>query len=378
MNSLLLRLTLAIPLAVFVFPASADGQQSNRFADNSAQSNRRSRLPADVTSERIKQDFNTAPRTGASAHIRLTGSEGSNNLRHYDQHLRQNAHQTVSVAPPVRFATYEADLSPNLNQIELDQPPQATTEEDSPNNSDLSGIRQALNAYRSQPNLVKQVNNYDSLPHAESAAMDATDQQSFQQEASQTPSQLDEPTKKQPKLNSLGLAFSDDSRKLIERIAYNLLFVLTLGVGFIFVAKKWMKVGGAEVKPSKSEFEVLNTLNLPGKSTLMLIKVNSDRLMVATDSTGVKSVVHLTDSFTENIDAYDDVPEPSAVNQLQQTRSFADHLERETLPNPVAAPKKKHMESRPTPRENIAEKNTEAIQRQMEAALKKFGLKGLV
>jgi len=153
--------------------------------------------------------------------------------------------------------------------------------------------------------------------------MDATDQQSFQQEASQTPSQLDEPTKKQPKLNSLGLAFSDDSRKLIERIAYNLLFVLTLGVGFIFVAKKWMKVGGAEVKPSKSEFEVLNTLNLPGKSTLMLIKVNSDRLMVATDSTGVKSVVHLTDSFTENIDAYDDVPEPSAVNQLQQTRSFA-------------------------------------------------------
>ena len=378
MNSLLLRLTLAIPLAVFIFPASADGQQSNRFADNSAQSNRRSRLPADVTSERIKQDFNTAPRTGASAHIRLTGSEGSNNLRHYDQHLRQNARQTVPVAPPVRFATCEADLSSNLNQIELNQPPQATAEEDSPNNSDLSGIRQALNAYRSQPNLVKQVNNYDSLPHAESGSMDATDQQSIQQEASQTPFQLDEPTEKQPKLNSLGLAFSDDSRKLIERIAYNLLFVLTLGVGFIFVAKKWMKVGGAEVKPKQSEFEVLNTLNLPGKSTLMLIKVNSDRLMVAIDSTGVKSVVHLTDSFTENIDAYDDVPEQSAVNQLQQTRSFADHLERETLPNPVAAPKKKHMESRPTPRENIAAKNTEAIQKQMEAALKKFGLKGLV
>ena len=378
MNSLLLRLTLAIPLAVFIFPASADGQQSNRFADNSAQSNRRSRLPADVTSERIKQDFNTAPRTGASAHIRLTGSEGSNNLRHYDQHLCQNARQTVSVAPPVRFATYDADLSPNLNQIELNQPPQATTEEDSPSNSDLSGIRQALNAYRSQPNLVKQVNNYDSLPHAESGSMDATDQQSLQQEASQTPFQLDEPTEKQPKLNSLGLAFSDDSRKLIERIAYNLLFVLTLGVGFIFVTKKWMKVGGAEVKPKQSEFEVLNTLNLPGKSTLMLIKVNSDRLMVAIDSTGVKSVVHLTDSFTENIDAYDDVPEQSAVNQLQQTRSFADHLERETLPNPVAAPKKKHMESRPTPRENIATKNTEAIQKQMEAALKKFGLKGLV
>lgn len=378
MNSLLLRLTLAIPLAVFVFPASADGQQSNRFADNSAQSNRRSQRPADVTSERIKQDFNTAPRTGTSAHIRLTGSEGSNNLRHYDQHLRQNARQTVSVAPPVRFATYEADLSPNLNQIELNQPPQATTEEDSPSNSDLSGIRQALSAYRAQPNLVKQVNNYNPLPHAESASMDATDQQSFQQEASQTPSQIDAPTKKRSKLNSLGLTVSDDSRKLIERIAYNLLFVLTLGVGFIFVAKKWMKVGGAEVKPSKSEFEVLNTLNLPGKSTLMLIKVNSNRLMVATDSTGVKSVVHLTDSFTENIDAYDDVPEPSAVNQLQQTRSFADHLERETLPNPVAAPKKKHMESRPTPRENIAAKNTEAIQRQMEAALKKFGLKGLV
>ena len=235
MNSLLLRLTLAILLAVFVFPASADGQQSNRFADNSAQSNRRSRLPADVTSERIKQDFNTAPRTGASAHIRLTGSEGSNNLRHYDQHLRQNARQTVSVAPPVRFATYEADLSPNLNQIELNQPPQATAEEDSPSNSDLSGIRQALSAYRSQPNLVKQVNNYDSLPHAESASMDATDQQSFQQEASQTPSQLDEPTKKQPKLNSLGLAFSDDSRKLIERIAYNLLFVLTLGLSLIHI-----------------------------------------------------------------------------------------------------------------------------------------------
>jgi len=92
--------------------------------------------------------------------------------------------------------------------------------------------------------------------------MDASDQQSFQPNANQTPSQLVEPTKKQPKLNSLGLAF-----------------------------------------PSKSEFEVLNTLNLPGKSTLMLIKVNSDRLMVATDSTGVKSVVHLTDSFTENIDA---------------------------------------------------------------------------
>lgn len=379
MSSLLLRLVFAISIAAAALPANVDGQQANGISDNAAQSNsaqenRRSQRFSDFGREPLRHDFNTSRREVSNARIRMTAGDGLTNIRQMPERPLRNADQSHQIAPPIRLAAYEADLSPNLDQIELNQPPRGSDQEDlSDDRNDLSGIRQALGAYRAQPDLVVPASS-DSQVHAEIPAFNVANQQ----DVSTDQGQLQEPATAESKLQALGFSVSDGSRKLVERIAYNMLFVLTLGIGFIVVAKKWKKFGGVQIKQSESEFEVLNTLNLPGKSSLMLIKVNNDRLLVAIDPTGVKSLVHLTDSFTESLDDYDDVAEQTPVNQLQAARSFADHLEHELPAKSPEIRRQVQPETRTPRRENTAAKNTEAIQKQMEAALKKFGLKGLV
>lgn len=308
----------------------------------------------------------------------VTRDNRSNDLPQTSRRRASNAQQSAPAVDPIRLASYEADLSPSLNQIQRTPPPPCSVHtallEDK---SDLSGIRKALDGYRTQPDLIPPVNR-DHQSHAVNHELDTTEQLHDSNDISSDQRLFGKRTRGQRKQETLGFSVSSESRQLIERIAYNLLLVLALGVGFIFVAKKWLKPGGEEFKQSISEFEVLNTLKLPNKSNLMLIQVNNDRLLVATDSTGVKSVVHLTDSLDEKPDSYEAYPEQSPVNHLQETRSFVEHLERESSANSFPVPKKKQLEAEAPRRQSTAEKNTEAIQKQMEAALKKFGLKGLV
>ena len=171
---------------------------------------------------------------------------------------------------------------------------------------------------------------------------------------------------------------------MIEKIAYNTLFVLAFGVGFVLIAKVWIKPGNTKNATSEDGIEVISSLKLPAKSNLMLVSVRGEKLLVALDASGVKSVVHLTDSFANKLAAYSEIEDE--VPEMEQRFE-------ESLASPAPAKRTKAKSKSPVysldsvlgerktkqtaPQDN-AEKNTEAIREQMEAALLKFGLKGLV
>ena len=291
----------------------------------------------------------------------------SNDLCQNSRREDRHAQPSPPLVAPVRFANYEADVSHGLAHVQNVKPSSNSVPNDLPDNrDDLSGIRQALEACRGQPDFAQPASHKPGTQQL-SFGSNAVDHGTTDQ------SGLNEPAKEQKMPTKFGGTVSDKSRKLIERIAYNTLFVLILGVGFIFVAKKWLKPGGAAVNQVGSDFEVLNTLSLPGKSNLLLVKVDDERLLVAIDPAGIKSVLHLTDSFAEKLGVYEESMEQSPVIQAPKPQLFAEHMERVSKEDKF---EKKKSKTRPPQRTSNAAKNTVAIEKQMEAALKKFGLAG--
>ena len=168
---------------------------------------------------------------------------------------------------------------------------------------------------------------------------------------------------------------SADFTTRVKDLTYNTLIVLAFGVGFIFVAKVWFTKKPQQQSPETAvNFDVLSTLKIAPKCNLMLIQIGQDRLVVATDTLGVKSVVRLTDSFGSQLDSFD--TEPSD----QEAEIPTPKIHRNDGP---AAPtyslasigKPNSSQRKLPPRQAKSEKE---IQKDMEAALKKFGLTDLM
>ena len=168
---------------------------------------------------------------------------------------------------------------------------------------------------------------------------------------------------------------SADFTSVVKDLAYNTMIVLAFGVGFIFVAKVWFTKKPSPQSPETNvNFDVLSTLKIAPKCNLMLIQIGQDRLVVATDTLGVKSVVRLTESFGSQLDSFDtemdqaeiDIPAPKihrTDGPAAPTYSLAS----------IGKPKSTH---RKLPTKQA--KSEKEIQKDMEAALKKFGLTDLM
>jgi hypothetical protein len=107
---------------------------------------------------------------------------------------------------------------------------------------------------------------------------------------------------------------SDDFQQLLQRIATSTCVVLFLGVGFIVVAKRWVggrhsrAAAGSRSKTKSSDsprIRVVDTLKLNAKSHLQLVEVGDQRILVASDVDGIKSVTPLQNSFTSALASYD-------------------------------------------------------------------------
>ncbi len=104
----------------------------------------------------------------------------------------------------------------------------------------------------------------------------------------------------------------------IQQIATGLCLVLVLGVGFILVAKKlYRSAASSSTRPSKvvrqpepASFQIASTIRLDPKSALHLVDVAGERVLVATDSNGVKSMLSLSRSFDALLD--------EAVNRVNE------------------------------------------------------------
>ena len=168
---------------------------------------------------------------------------------------------------------------------------------------------------------------------------------------------------------------SADFTTVVKDLAYNTLIVLAFGVGFIFVAKVWFtKKPQNQSSKTDVNFDVLSTLKIAPKCNLMLIQIGQDRLVVATDPLGVKSVVRLTDSFGSQLDLFD--PESSDQdNEIPTPKIHRSDAPTGPTYSLASIGKPQSKKSKSPPRQAKTEKE---IQQDMEAALKKFGLTDLM
>ena len=95
---------------------------------------------------------------------------------------------------------------------------------------------------------------------------------------------------------------------LLQKIATSTCLVIFLGIGFIVVAKRVMrpKIPKTKQAPDASRIHVVANLRLTSKSNLHLVEVGDQRVLVASDLNGIKSVVSLTNSFGAALESLED------------------------------------------------------------------------
>ncbi|MEL7497684.1 MAG: flagellar biosynthetic protein FliO [Planctomycetota bacterium] len=164
---------------------------------------------------------------------------------------------------------------------------------------------------------------------------------------------------------------------LIQRIGYYTLIVISIAMGFIFLAKLWQNKKQSNSTDETAGFKILSQLPLAGKATLTLISVEDERLVVATDLTGCKSVVRLGSSVEEEKGS-------SAAPRDAQFQDVLREFETESPPrnaNPSGTYSLGTIGQRvgdtdeKAERQTSKEPTTASLQKQMEAAMVQFGLK---
>ena len=176
---------------------------------------------------------------------------------------------------------------------------------------------------------------------------------------------------------------------LIKHLAINTCIVLCFGLGIIVVAKKYFKGSAPRAKKATetNTIEIKSTLKLSPKSSLHLVEANDQRVIVAIDQTGIKSMIRLTESFASTLDSIEDL----ASTGLSDSGNPSDATNHEPESNIAAGTyslgaigeghRSNPVPENPTPRPAVTstrKDNEDAIRRKMEAALREHGLKDLI
>lgn len=192
---------------------------------------------------------------------------------------------------------------------------------------------------------------------------------------------------------------SDQQRiqNLIQSIAWSTCLVLAVGVGFIFSAKLWLGRSNTQKKKQpESPIKIASTLRLSPKANLFLVEAGEQRLIVASDQDGIKSMVALNEasseskSFAETLQSFSEASDSMAVQGAglfdqgkSEIKEEAEHFEptsSETYSlGTVGESKTKAATGNNEESGNEPDKESlESTQRRMEEALNEFGLKDLL
>ena len=96
----------------------------------------------------------------------------------------------------------------------------------------------------------------------------------------------------------------ENTAALIRKISINLMFVLAIAFGFLLLVKHWQKGKFSRKPKADSHNQSLNVsqvLPLTNGASLHVVQGNSNRFLVAIDSSGIKSVKVLTSSFDDTM-----------------------------------------------------------------------------
>jgi flagellar biogenesis protein FliO len=93
-----------------------------------------------------------------------------------------------------------------------------------------------------------------------------------------------------------------DPKAMLTRLGIATVIVLTLCVGTFLLGKRWL--GGAPNRSvTNSQLRLLETLALGNRCSIHLLLVANRQVLIAADSTGLKSVVPLPESFEHTLTA---------------------------------------------------------------------------
>ncbi|MFK7765631.1 MAG: hypothetical protein AB8B55_00210 [Mariniblastus sp.] len=134
--------------------------------------------------------------------------------------------------------------------------------------------------------------------------------QPFQTNQILRPNDLKKPATTEGSQDDSAQKESHKFQKLIQKIALSTCMVLAMGVGFIFVAKQWMQhKSPTRRSPPEDSIKITSTLKLSPKSSLFLVETGKQKLIVASDQNGIKSMVALNrqgsieNSFASTLDS---------------------------------------------------------------------------
>lgn len=110
--------------------------------------------------------------------------------------------------------------------------------------------------------------------------------------------------------------------QLMAKLGMNLAFVLAIAIGFILLAKNWMKPGVKTKSGSDSSesIQVIENVKLDAKTTLSVVQWQSQKILVANDAQGVKSMVVLNPAFDQTLDQFSAEPETESPPPTRHTR----------------------------------------------------------
>jgi hypothetical protein len=107
-------------------------------------------------------------------------------------------------------------------------------------------------------------------------------------------------------LGNSPVPIDQDLGKMMSRIAINSCFVLAIAVGGILLARQWFFRGNKIVNlgTDRAALCVKQILKIDSRITLRLIQWRSTDILVASDTTGLKSVSILNATFQEKLDEH--------------------------------------------------------------------------
>ena len=296
-----------------------------------------------------------------------------------------------AVQPATHVAPFKVRSVPVrevTSQLKMDY---AETSEPKSGRANLALVGRALEKIQSAPAI-------DPVTVPSTVWHDETSQQSQRWNDSDVSSELveslaDEPVIKTEQTTPIrsetsgASATSPEFRKVIERIALSTCLVLCGGVGFILVAKQFMKPKKPVKAVAAESIQIRSTLQLSPKSHLFLVEVGTHKLMVASDQNGIRSVVPLTDTFSQTLKSFEQDEATAATFSMttpavETTTPAVDAgklpPEMYSLATVGQRAARTANESTNRPPQRSAAKTETDIRRTMEDALRDRGLKDLL
>ncbi len=133
-----------------------------------------------------------------------------------------------------------------------------------------------------------------------------------------------------PKKQSIGQS-GDEFHNLIKKLATSTMLVLCVGVGLAIAGRRWY-LGRTVKKTSQPETDVISivsTTKLGPKAFLHLAEIGQQKIVVAQDAAGIKSVVALNQSFSnvfddvaENVDTTEQIAEGHAIRMQDYLEAY--------------------------------------------------------